>query len=62
MSSLATLISKTRSNVIKIDPQARMFSDNDLAVFLNNAQKRIETDLYDDIPEQQKRATRNIST
>jgi hypothetical protein len=29
---------------------------------LNNAQKRIETDLYDDIPEQQKRATRNIST
>lgn len=60
-STLSTLISKTRANVIKIDPQARMFSDDELATFLNEAQDKIEVDLSDDIPEQQKKVTWNIS-
>ena len=62
MSSQASLVSKARSNIIKIDPQARIFSDTELSVFLNEAQDKIETDMSDDIPEQQVKSTWSIST
>lgn len=62
MSTQAELISLARANVIKIDPKARMFSDTDLSAFLNEAQEVLQTDMYDDIPEQQDKATWNIST
>lgn len=61
MSSQASLISKARSNIIKIDPQARIFSDTELSVFLNEAQDKLETDFSDDIPEQQTKSTWSIS-
>lgn len=61
MISLSTLLSKTRANVIKIDPQARIFSDDELTTFLNEAQDKIETDLTDDLPEQQKKVNWTIS-
>jgi hypothetical protein len=61
MSSLASLISKARANIIKIDPKARMFSDTELTVFFNEAQDQIETDFADEIPEQQKRVIWTIS-
>lgn len=62
MSTQASLISKARSNIIKIDPQARIFSDTELSTFLNEAQDKIETDMSDDIPEQQVKVNWDIST
>lgn len=62
MSSQSHLISVARSNIIKIDPKARMFSDTELWLFLNEAQEKLQMDMYDDIPEQQKRVVWNITT
>lgn len=61
MSSLASLISIARSNIIKIDPKARMFSDTELTVFFNEAQEKLQTDFADEIPEQQKKIDWTIS-
>ena len=61
MSSLPTLISKARANIIKIDPQARVFSDTELSVFLNEAQNKLATDFADELPEQQKKVDRSIN-
>ena len=60
MSSLTSLISKSRANVIKIDPQARVFSDAELTTFINESQNILSTDFSDDIPEQQKKVTWSI--
>lgn len=56
------LLSITRSNIIKIDPQARMFSDDELLTFLNDAQRQLEVDAGDEVPEQQKISNWSINT
>ena len=60
MSSQSVLVSKARSNIIKIDPKARMFSDDELSLFLNEAQDKLEQDFSDDIPEQETISIWNI--